>query len=234
VLLRITLIGLSLLIVACSGPTRKPNEQAIFHALVEDVTFRKLSEHCRGVSKIAANKVWRAQKKWWERNGVFIEAADYNFSYNLINLTGERQETGARYAMGLSYDIVYEAESRANETITNGLEEEACIEVMSDYSDGKMDLSENKDFYALLLNLVQQKKDQGDDLQLKQSRLEVQKGQTYSRSSITARNIARRTVCPGVVIQTLKSKWPLEIFEAVCPDESYALLECKWGHCKTL
>jgi len=219
--------------VACSGTARKPQEQAIFQTLVKDVTFRKLADQCNGVSKKSEQQVWRAQKEWWKRNGDFVEAADYGFSYNLINLTGERQETGARYAMALSYDIVHEAESQAKESTENGLSEESCIELMSAYREGKMDLSENKDLYALLLNLVQQKKTLGKDLQLQQSRLEVKKGQKYSRSSITAEKLAKRTVCPEAIIHTLKSNWPLEIFEATCSDNSYVLIECEWGNCKT-
>jgi len=232
VFLRVTLVVLSLLVVACSGPTRKPQDQAIFTTLVEDVTFRKLAEHCQGVSNATEQQVWRAKKEWWKRNGVFVEAAEYGFSYNLIDLTGNKQEMGARYAMALSYDIVFAAENRASESIAEGLSEEACIEVMTDYRDGKMDLSENKDLYALLLTLTKDKKSLGEDLQLRQAKLELEKGRKYSRSSITAKKLAKRTICPGVVIHTLKSNWPLEIFEAACPDKTYALIECEWGHCK--
>jgi len=234
VYLRIALVILSLLMVACSGPTRKPNEQAIFQTLVEDVTFRKLTELCNSVSKKTEQHVWRAKKEWWQRNGVFVEAADFGFSYNLIDLTGARQETGARYAMALSYDIVHEAENRTKASIEGGASEETCLEVMINYRDGKMDLSEDKDRYALLLNLMRQKESQGEDLQLKQAELKVKSGRTYSRSSITAKNMAQRTICPDAKIMTLKSKWPLEIFEASCPDKSYTLIECEWGSCKAL
>ena len=231
--LRITLVILSLLLVACSAPARKPHEQAIYQTLVEEVTFRKLTELCNNVSNKTEQQVWRAKKEWWKRNGVFVEAADFGFSYNLITLTGTRQETGARYAMALSYDIVNEAENRTKASIEDGVTETTCLEVMTNYRDGKMDLSEDKDRYALLLTLMQQKESQGEDLQLKQAELELQKGRTYSRSSITAKNMAQRTICPDAKILTLKSKWPLEIFEASCPDKSYTLIECEWGHCKS-
>jgi len=233
VFLRITLVIISLSIAACSAPVRKPQEQAVFQALVEDVTFRKLAEYCNKVRKTSEQDVWRAQKEWWQRNGIFVEAADYSFAYNLIDLTGERQETGARYAMGLSYDIVHEADTRSKKSIKEGLSKEGCTQVMIDYRDGKMDLSENKDMYALLLKLVQEKKTKGEDLLLKQAKLESKKGKAFSRSSITAQRLAKRSICPGAKVQTLKSKWPLEIFEASCPDDSFMLIECEWGNCKT-
>ncbi len=230
--LRISLVFLSLALVACSSPARKPQEQAIFHALVHDATLRTLVQHCNEVSKSSEQEAWKAQKEWWKRNGAFVEAADYGFSYNMINFTGNRQETGARYAMALTFDVVDEAENRVSETLKEGVSEEACIAALLDYRDGNKDLSDNKELYSLLLNLVQQKKSRGPDLLLQQAELDIEKGKKYSRSSITAERLAIRTVCPGAVVHTLKANWPLEIFEASCPDKSYVLVECEWGNCK--
>jgi hypothetical protein len=231
VLLRTSVIILAFFIAACSGPTRKPQEQAIFQTLVEDVTFRKLADHCTNLSKRSEQQVWRAKKEWWERNGVVVEAADYGFSYNLIKLTGDRQETGARYAMGLNFDIVQAAEKQAKQVIENGLEESGCIELMTSYRDGERDLSENNERYGLLLKLMQDKKTRGQDLELEQAKIVNKTGVSFSRSSMNARRLAHRTICPGAEITTLKSNWPLEIFEAVCADDSYVLIECKWGNC---
>lgn len=229
---RIILVLISLSLIACSGPQRKPQEQAIYQTLVEDLTFRKLADHCNSVSKATEQHVWRAEKEWRQRNDVFVEAADFGFAYNMINLTGDRQETGARYAMGLSFDVVHDAEQKAQDIIKSGLSHDDCFDLMAEYKDGKKDFSENKERYAMLLNLLQEKKRSGEDTLLKQAQLEVKKGRSYSRSSITAQKMAARSICPGAKILTLKSKWPLEIFEASCPDKSYVLIECKWGNCQ--
>lgn len=229
---RIILVLISLTLIACSGPQRKPQEQAIYQTLVEDLTFRKLADHCNSVSKATEQHVWRAQKEWRQRNDVLVEAADFGFAYNMINLTGERQETGARYAMGLGFDVVHDAEKKANDIIQAGLSESDCFELMAEYKDGKKDFSENKDRYAMLLSLLQEKKKFGEDVLLEQAALEVKEGKSYSRSSITAQKMAARSICPGAKILTLKSQWPLEIFEASCPDDSYVLIDCKWGNCK--
>jgi hypothetical protein len=186
-----------------------------------------------GVSKRAEHQVWRAQKEWWDRNSIIVEAADYGFSYNMLTLTGDRQQTGARYAMGLTFDVVHEAETRANEIIKDGMSEEDCIELMTSYRDGKEDLSDDSERYALLLKLMQEKKLQGKDLELQQAKIANKTGESFSRSSMSARRLAHRTICPGASITTLKSDWPLEIFEAVCNDDSHVLIECKWGSCAT-
>jgi hypothetical protein len=233
VFLRITLILMTVLMTACAGSSRMPQEEAIYQTLIEDVTFRKIASHCLSVSKRSEHQVWRAQKEWWDRNSVIVEAADYGFSYNVINLTGERQDTGARYAMGLSFDIVREAEKKADTVIGEGLEEEECIEIMGDYRAGENDLSADDERYALLLKLMQKKKREGKDLELQQAQIINKTGESYSRSSMSARRLAHRTVCPGASITTLKSEWPIEIFEAVCNDDSYVLIECKWGSCAT-
>lgn len=231
-LLRITLILLSVLIAACSG-NRKPQEEAIYQTLVEDVTFRKLAEHCVSVGKRSEHQVWRAKKEWWDRNSVIVEAADYGFSYNMINLSGDRQQTGARYAMGLSFDVVHDAEARANEIIKDGLDEEECIELMSAYRNGDNDLSTDEKRYSLLVKLMQDMKQQGQDLEIEQAKIINKTGESFSRSSMNARRLAHRTICPGAKITTLKSEWPLEIFEAVCNDSSYVLIECNWGSCSS-
>ena len=230
--LRFTLIALSLLLAACSGTSRKPQDQAIYQALVYDATLRNLAEQCINVSDTTDQEVWRTQKEWWKRNGTLVEAADYGFSYNVLNLTGDRQDTGARYAMSLSFDVVSDAKMRANEALQEGKTDITCQAALAEFKDGNNDLKRESEFYSLLRDLALEKNNKGEDLLLKQAELAVQKGKKYSRSSVTAERLAKRTTCPGVIVHTLKSDWPLEIFEAACPDKTYVLVECNWGTCK--
>lgn len=230
--LRLSLIVLSLFLAACSGPSRKPQDQAIYQALVYDATLRNLAEQCINVNDTTDQEVWRTQQEWWKRNGKLVEAADYGFSYNVLNLTGDRQDTGARYAMSLSFDVVSDAKARADETLKDGKNELNCQAALAAFKEGNNDLKRDSESYSLLRDLALEKNNQGEDLLLKQAELAVQKGKKYSRSSVSAERLAKRTTCPGVTVNTLKSDWPLEIFEAVCPDKTYVLVECNWGTCK--
>ena len=229
---RIIVVCLLLLSAACSGPVRKPQEQAIFQALVQDVTLRKLADYCGQLDADMQQYAWRARKEWWDRNQAFVEAADFGFAYHLLDLTGDRQETGARYAMALAYDVDHEAGLQAAKVTQANNQQRACTAELKSYLDGKQELKNDQDMYPMLLDLLQQKETRSNDLLLKQSRVVEASGYSYSRSSATAERLAKRQHCPGVVVSALKADWPLEIFEASCPDKSFALIECEWGQCK--
>ena len=127
---RFLLVLVALSLVACSGVERSPQEQAISYALINDVTVRKLTDACTKVSVSASQAAWRGYRSWWKRNGNLVEAADYGLSYNLVTLTNDRLETGARYAMGLTFDIVAEAEQRVAELLEGDNKEGTCLSLI--------------------------------------------------------------------------------------------------------
>ena len=91
------LLSVILLASACSsGPTRPPQEQAIFHALAQDATLRQIADYCGDISTTLENHSWQTHQSWWKRNGSFVEAAEFGFSYNLITLNGEIYSTPAQ------------------------------------------------------------------------------------------------------------------------------------------
>ncbi len=226
-------IGLCLLaLAACSGVSRTPQEQAISYALVSDVIVRKLTDECGKVSVTAKQAAWRGYRSWWKRNGNLVEAADYGLSYNLVTLTDDRQETGARYAMGLTFDIVAEAEQRVAELLHNGDKEETCLDVMADYRDGEMDLGEETNLYELLVGLQQEQETKGTDLALRISRIENKKKKKYSRSAYIVEKLVKREGCARPRVRSLKADGPNEILEAVCADKSFMLVRCEWRNCK--
>lgn len=222
----------ALLLVACSGVNRSPQEEAINYALVNDATLRQLAEQCSKVSISAKQASWRSARSWWKRNGDLVRAADYGLTYNMMTLTGDRQETGARYAMALTFDIVAEAEQRVEELLDGSDKEETCIDVMADYRDGEMDLRDGSQFYSMLVDLQGQADAKGDDLLLKQAEWSRKQGKKYSRSAYTVERLVKREGCPRAKVRTLKADWPMEVFEAVCRDNSYMLVRCEWGNCK--
>jgi hypothetical protein len=194
--------------------------------------LRQVVDHCATVNKNLKNHAWQTQLDWWKRNGSFVEAAEFGFSYNLITLNGNRQSAGSRYAMALAMDVALEAETLANPIVKASDKMLSCEGVLAEYNEGKMDLSKNRDLYKLLLSLDQQKGRQASDLLIRQAQVVAHSGEKYSRSSITAERLVGRNVCPGPQVNTLKADWPAEIFEATCPDKSVVLVSCEWGNCK--
>ena len=231
--MRIYALIIVLFLTACaSAPVRPPQEAAIFHAFVQDAVIRKVVDQCGELSVELKNTAWMTRKEWWQRNGPFVEAADYGFSYSILSLTDDRQRTGARYAMAVAHDVIYESEEIINRAFSSGDKQRVCQDLLGEYSEGVKDLNKNKNLYDLLLNLVQVSKNQQEDLLLKQAEVSVKSGRKFSRSSITAERLANRQVCPRSSVSTLKADWPVEFFEVVCPDKSFAIISCSWGNCK--
>ena len=229
---RLILGVLALTLAACSGVSRTPDEQAISYALVNDVAVRKLTDECSNVSIQAKQAAWRGYRSWWKRNKTLVEAADYGLSYNLVTLTNDRLETGARYAMGLTFDIVAEAEQRVAELLEGGNKEETCMDVMGEYRDGGMDLREDEEMYAHLVRIQQAAENQGEDHYLKVARIEEKKSKKYSRSAYVVERLVKRSGCANPKVRTLKADGPNEVLEAVCADKSFMLVRCEWRNCK--
>ncbi|MFY0641434.1 MAG: hypothetical protein JXR16_10330 [Bermanella sp.] len=229
---RLTLVICILALSACSGVSRTPDEQAINYALVEDVTARKLTDQCSELSVTAKQAAWRGYRSWWKRNGSLVEAADYGLSYNLVTLTDTRQETGARYAMGLTFDIIAEAEQRVAEILEGSDKAATCLDIMAEYRDGAMDLREDSNMYPLLVKLQQKRDAHGQDLYLKMSVIEDKSNKKFSRSAYAVERMAKREGCVNPKVRTLKSDGPNEVLEASCADDSYLLVRCEWRNCK--
>lgn len=229
---RLILIVCVCALSACSGVSRTPDEQAISYALVEDVTLRKLTDECSNLSVTAKQAAWRGYRSWWKRNGNLVEAADYGLSYNLVTLTDSRQETGARYAMGLTFDIVAEAEQRVAELFEGTDKTETCLNIMGEYRDGSMDLREDSNLYPILVKLQQQSDAQGEDLYLKMSKIEDKSHKKFSRSAYTVERMVKREGCANPKVRTLKADGPNEVLEATCADKTFMLVRCEWRNCK--
>jgi hypothetical protein len=212
--------------------SRTPDEQAISYALVEDVTLRKLKDQCSDLNVTAKQAAWRGYSSWWKRNSGLVEAADYGLSYNLITLTDTRQETGARYAMGLTFDIVAEAEQRVAELLESGDKTATCLDVMNEYRDGSMDLREDSNLYPILVKLQQEHDAQGEDMYLKMSKIEDKSNKKYSRSAYAVERMVKREGCANPKVRTLKTDGPNEVLEATCADDSFMLIRCEWRNCK--
>lgn len=230
-MIRLITLCCILSLCACASNTRSPDENAIMYAMVKDVTLRKISDECSKLSAGLEQTAWRTRKEWWKRNGPLVEAADYGLTYNLISLTGDRQETGAVYAMGLTFDIVQRADEETAQLLGDDKKED-CRDAMESFSNGDNDLQRNQELYPLLVNLQRQKSDGGENaLLLKKAQVEKNSAKAYARSNYAVEKLVKRDGCPNAEVKALKADWPLEIYEAKCPDASYMIVRCEWGNC---
>ncbi len=229
----VLMLILAICVAGCSStPSRAPNEQAISYALIEDVTLRTLTNDCSEVSVSARQAAWSGQRSWWKRNRNLVEAADAGMIANIVQVTGDRDETGALYAMSLTFEIVNQAEKNVAAMLAGQPSESSCVSLMATYKSGEKDLRHEKTHYPLLVSMQQDYDQSNDGRILKAAELQKKKGKKHARSAYIVERMMKREGCPKAAIKTLKADWPLEIFEAVCADDAYLLVRCEWGSCK--
>ena len=221
-----------LLMQGCASTQLSPTGDAVYYALQTDTTLRSWVDACEGVSAKAKQAAYTARQNWWKRNGAFVESADFGLAYDMITVTDERAETGARVAMALTWQVVETAEKEVNDLLDGASDrEDLCLRVLSQYNQGERDLRGNDKVYDSLVNLQRRYQSEGTDLNLKRAAVESKTGKIYGRSFYVVEKMAKRNGCSGAEVQLLKNAWPFEVYDARCPDGSYLLVRCEWGNC---
>ncbi|KZZ51068.1 hypothetical protein A3759_00295 [Thalassolituus sp. HI0120] len=228
----ISMFLLSLGLVGCSSNPLSPTGEAVYYALQTDTSLRSWVDACYDVSSETKQEALRTQRNWWKRNGAFVEGADFGLAYNIIKVTDDRAETGARMAMALTWQVVETAEQEVNELMTGASDkEDLCLRVLERYNEGEMDLRGNEELYQGLVKLQRRAQSQGKDLAMKRASIEKRTKTVYGRSFYVVEKLAKRHGCPGARVQLLKNDWPHEVYDGRCPDGSYILARCEWGNC---
>lgn len=231
------LLGLMavLALQGCSSKPVNPTSEAIHYALQAETTLRYWVTQCADVSPNAKQSAYVTQQNWWQRNGAFVEGADFGLAYSLVNVTDTRAETGSRVAMALTWQVMETAEQTVNTTFEKENDKEAlCSRVMSQYSRGEHDLRANSELYNTLVELQRRQQRDGVDLSLKRAAVEQRIGKVYGRSFYVVEKLAQRQGCFGAQVNLLKNAWPYEVYDARCPDGSFVLVRCEWGNCGVL
>ncbi|MCH2039273.1 MAG: hypothetical protein MK185_01385 [Saccharospirillaceae bacterium] len=228
----ISMFLLSLGLVGCSSNPLSPTGEAVYYALQTDTSLRSWVDACYDVSSETKQEALRTQRNWWKRNGAFVEGADFGLAYDIIKVTDDRAETGARMAMALTWQVVETAEQEVNELMTGASDkEDLCLRVLERYNEGEMDLRGNEELYQGLVKLQRRAQSQGKDLAMKRASIEKRTKKVYGRSFYVVEKLAKRHGCPGARVQLLKNDWPHEVYDGRCPDGSYILARCEWGNC---
>lgn len=232
--MRLTALMLFLMtgLVGCSSSPLTSTGESIYYALQTDTSLRSWVDACYDVSSDAKRQALMAKRNWWQRNGTFVESADFGLAYDIIHVTDERAETGARMAMALTWQVVETAEKEVNELLSGTNDkEDLCLRILQQYNEGERDLRGNEELYNGLVKLQRRAQSQGKELALKRASIERVNKKVYGRSFYVVEKMAKRNGCPGAEVQLLKNAWPHEVYDAKCPDGSYILARCEWGNC---
>lgn len=218
----------------CSSNPLSPTGEAVYYALSADTHLRTWVDKCSAVNPLVQQQALLTQKNWWQRNAAFIQGADYGLGYDLIQISGDRPETGARMALTMTWSIVQNAEADVKKHLNKGNTEETCQKILAAYDQGQFDINSKNKWYKELVSLQQRQQTAGADLALKQASTVAQHGRVYGRSFYVIENMAKRQGCPGATVQLLKNDWPNEIYDARCQDGSYLIMRCEWGNCRVV
>lgn len=231
--MRLMLAALALSsLVGCASNQLSQTGEAVYYALQTDTSLRSWVDACKTVSTTSKQQALMTQKNWWKRNGAFVESADYGLTHDIITVTDDRAETGARMAMAITWQVVETAEQEVDELMQSTSNKESlCDRILSQYNDGERDLRGNESLYNSLVGLQRRAQSGGEDLKMKQASVQAHTGKVYGRSFYVVEKMTKREGCPGAKVQLLKNDWPHEVYDARCPDGSYLLARCEWGNC---
>lgn len=224
----------SSMLLACSSNPLSPKGEAVYYALEADTLSRTWLESCKEVNLDVRQKALLTRQNWWERNGAFVEAADFGLAYDMIKISDVRAETGARLALAVTWNIVEDADQQVAEKLSKGDAAATCAKVMESYSKGNHDLRGNKKHYQQLVQLQTLKQAKGTDLKLKQASVERMSQKEFGRSFYVVEKTAERYGCSNAEVQLIKNNWPAEIYDVSCPDNSKFFVQCEWGNCRLI
>ena len=148
-----------LFLVGCAAPKSSTSE-AVYYALQTDVQLRLWVEHCEGINGKVKQVAWQAKKNWWRRNGAFVEGADYGLTREIMLVSGDRDVTGANVAMGLTSQVVNEAEKEMQAILDGSSnQQKLCLNMLGKFNDGAYDLRDNNKYYqTLVMSLIQNRR----------------------------------------------------------------------------
>lgn len=217
----------TVLLSACGATLTKSD--AIETALKEEAFLRELAATCQGVSPDARVAAYKAQQNWWKRNGTIVEASDSVMVNDVDFAFGERDKPAAKALIQVTGNVRDNAESSVKALMTSD-NERTCLKELEKYQSGEKDLSNDKQMAQLFVDI--QNKADADYTALKSVKKSVSKDRSYGRSLFVVENKLSQKGCQGPKVALLRSAWPLEVYDAQCPDKTYYLVRCQWGKCK--
>lgn len=231
----VILIAVAFMGGCAQAPQLSPKGDAIFYALQADTMMNTWRYECAQVSSRANYLAESARTDWWRRNGKLVEGADFGLAYNMVSVTDTRQDTGARLAMALTWEVQERAAALVTKKLESSDDKDAlCTQILSDYRNGGWDIKGSEAIQAALKSMQKQSLKQRDDYDLKRGRIEAATNKRYGRSLYVVEQFAEQEGCEKSSVQLLKGEWPYEIYDVVCDAKPFMLMRCEWGRCATM
>ena len=228
-------LAAALVMTGCAQSQLSPEGDAIFYALQADTMMNMWGRECGEVSGRANYVAESARADWWRRNGEFVKGADFGLAYNMVTVTDERVETGARMAMAMTWEV----QKRAENTVVKRLDgasdkEKLCLKVLGEYSKGKWDIEGSEEMQSTLLDLKSMSVERKDDFDLRRGMIETSTGKRYGRSLYVVEKLAEKMNCDKAGVKLIKGAWPYEVYNVDCADKPLLLMRCEWGNCAAI
>jgi hypothetical protein len=225
----LTLLTAAATVLAGCASLPTPRSEAIHYALTTDASLRELASQCQPVSAQLESQVAQTQRDWWRRNGAVVSAADYGLlQLNWAQHSVPVEEQRAYLSMQLLEMVQTDADAQVSDWL-DGQPARNCADELAEFQDGKRDLSRNSDHFETLVSLQNDEKVQMSDVD--QARVINARYRRYGRSLFVVEQKLQAQGCNRPQISMLRNEWPLEVYDAVCSDSSYVLMQCEWGRC---
>ena len=219
-------------LTGCASNQLSPKGDAIFYALQADTMMNTWRYECAAVSGRANYAAETARADWWQRNGDAVEAADFGLAYNLITVTDTRLDTGARVAMGLTWEV----QERAVKTVRNKLDgtsdkEALCVKILGEYQAGEWDIKGSEEIQQALASLEATAAQEQDTYRERKGMVETATGKRYGRSLYVVEKLSDQQSCDRSGVSLIKGEWPYEIYNVECDNKPLSIVRCEWGRC---
>lgn len=231
----LTSFTLMFVLVGCSSaPTVvSPVGLAAYETLAADTQLRYWVDACQKQNSTLRQQAQSTYQSWWQRNASYIEAADFGLAYGILRVTEDRVDTGARLAMGMTWNMTEQAELDLVRRFVPENADKICSEVLTQYQRGDFDISK-KNFEQEFKDLQRFQEAKQDELLRRQAFLATKTGKEYGRSYYVVEKMLQKENCPIGQINLIKSAWPHEVYEANCASQGLVLMQCEWSSCRKL
>lgn len=227
-----SLLGSLFILTGCSTQQLSPMGLAVYDTLETDAELRTWVSACQTQSPDLQRTAMLTYRNWWQRNGSYVESADFGLAYGLVRVSAERVETGARLASGITWNIIQNADLDVRQRLTPNNAEKTCYSVLAQYDSGKHDFGKKNQWHKELAELQRLKQERGAELAQQQANIVAASGKEYGRSLYVVERLAKREGCDAADVRLIKNSWPNEVYEARCAGQNYLLMLCEWGNCR--
>lgn len=227
--IRVVSACLAVVVLAGCASLPTPRSEAIHYALTTDASLRELAHQCARLSPELRTQAVQAQRDWWRRNGNAVAAADYGLVR--LNWEAARQPLEEQRAY-LSMQLLEMVQSDADRQVDDWLGQNAerdCQRRLADYQDGDRDLTQEKKYFVTLVAMQNEEERLTADVD--QARVINARYRKYGRSLFVVEQKLQTLGCNRPQVSMLRNEWPLEVYDAVCNDSTYVLVQCEWGRC---